>query len=163
LRTAVASTQSQAYAYTTIRYTDGSTTPGLAVGGPLAVPGVGAYELYYLFPLDQVQQTLDLVQRPLAIVGLVLVLLPGAIAWLATRGDFDPATARAAELLQTQLDRFEALLTDLLEISRFDAGAAVLEPEPVDVRDVVRRVVEAAEPLAERRETRIRTRLPTVP
>jgi len=80
-----------------------------------------------------------------------------------TRGDFDPATARAAELLQTQLDRFEALLTDLLEISRFDAGAAVLEPEPVDVRDVVRRVVEAAEPLAERRETRIRTRLPTVP
>ena len=43
------------------------------------------------------------------------------------RDDFDPATARSAELLQNQLDRFEALLTDLLEISRFDAGAAVLE------------------------------------
>ena len=39
-----------------------------------------------------------------------------------------------------QLDRFEALLTDLLEISRFDAGAAALEAEPIDLRDVVRRV-----------------------
>ena len=38
------------------------------------------------------------------------------------RGRFDPATARAAELLQTELDRFETLLADLLEISRFDAG-----------------------------------------
>ena len=38
------------------------------------------------------------------------------------RDDFDPVTARSAELLQTELDRFEALLTDLLEISRFDAG-----------------------------------------
>ena len=38
------------------------------------------------------------------------------------RADFDPAVARSAELLQTQLDRFEALLADLLEISRFDAG-----------------------------------------
>ena len=44
------------------------------------------------------------------------------------RDDFDPVTARAAELLQTELDRFETLLADLLEISRFDAGAAVLEP-----------------------------------
>src|SRR6478752_5117545 len=43
------------------------------------------------------------------------------------RAGFDPTTARASELLQTELDRFEGLLTDLLEISRFDAGAAVLE------------------------------------
>ena len=50
--------------------------------------------------------------------------------------------ARSAELLQTQLDRFEALLADLLEISRFDAGAAVLEPEPVDLREIVDRVVD---------------------
>src|SRR5205085_11386980 len=43
------------------------------------------------------------------------------------RDSFDSATARSAELLQTQLDRFEALLSDLLEISRFDAGAATLD------------------------------------
>ena len=61
-----------------------------------------------------------------------------------TREDFDPIAARSAELLQTELDRFEALLTDLLEISRFDAGAAVLAVSEVDLRDVVDRVVEAS-------------------
>ncbi|MEV6742043.1 MtrAB system histidine kinase MtrB [Streptomyces sp. NPDC051104] len=72
------------------------------------------------------------------------------------RVDFDPVTARSAELLADQLDRFESLLADLLEISRFDAGAAALEAEPIDLRDVVRRVVSGAEPLAERKGTRIR-------
>ena len=72
------------------------------------------------------------------------------------REDFDPVTARSAELLADQLDRFESLLADLLEISRFDAGAAALEAEPIDLRDVVRRVVTGAEPLAERKGTQIK-------
>ncbi|MFD7439663.1 MtrAB system histidine kinase MtrB [Streptomyces sp. NPDC059861] len=72
------------------------------------------------------------------------------------RVDFDPVTARSAELLADQLDRFESLLADLLEISRFDAGAAALEAEPIDLREVVRRVVSGAEPLAERKGTHIR-------
>ncbi|RPK64100.1 Sensor histidine kinase MtrB [Streptomyces sp. ADI96-02] len=72
------------------------------------------------------------------------------------RADFDPVTARSAELLGDQLDRFESLLSDLLEISRFDAGAAALEAEPIDLRTVVRRVIGGAEPLAERKGTRIR-------
>ena len=72
------------------------------------------------------------------------------------RVDFDPVTARSAELLGDQLDRFESLLSDLLEISRFDAGAAALEAEPIDLREVVRRVIGGAEPLAERKGTRIR-------
>lgn len=72
------------------------------------------------------------------------------------REDFDPMTARSAELLADQLDRFETLLADLLEISRFDAGAAALEAEPIDLREVVRRVVGGAEPLAERKGTKIR-------
>ncbi|MGW2571765.1 MtrAB system histidine kinase MtrB [Streptomyces sp. NPDC001537] len=72
------------------------------------------------------------------------------------REDFDPVTARSAELLADQLDRFESLLADLLEISRFDAGAAALEAEPIDLREVVRRVVSGAEPLAERKGTHIR-------
>ena len=49
--------------------------------------------------------------------------------------------ARSAELLQAELDRFEELLTDLLEISRFDAGAAVLDAEPADLVPLVARVV----------------------
>ncbi|MER5520942.1 MtrAB system histidine kinase MtrB [Streptomyces sp. NPDC002763] len=72
------------------------------------------------------------------------------------REDFDPVTARSAELLADQLDRFESLLADLLEISRFDAGAAALEAEPIDLREVVRRVVSGAAPLAERKGTHIR-------
>ncbi|MCG6496375.1 MtrAB system histidine kinase MtrB [Kitasatospora sp. A2-31] len=66
-----------------------------------------------------------------------------------SREDLDPMAGRSAELLQGQLDRFESLLADLLEISRFDAGAAILDAEPVDLRDIVGRVVEAADPLAQ--------------
>ncbi len=39
-----------------------------------------------------------------------------------SRGDLEPAGARSVELLQSQLERFESLLVDLLEISRYDAG-----------------------------------------
>nr|WP_228449798.1 MtrAB system histidine kinase MtrB [Streptomyces alkaliterrae] len=65
------------------------------------------------------------------------------------RDEFDPVTARSAELLLGQLDRFESLLAELLEISRFDAGAAALEADPTDLREVVTRVVEGAQPLAD--------------
>ncbi|MGI3780674.1 MAG: ATP-binding protein, partial [Janthinobacterium lividum] len=56
--------------------------------------------------------------------------------------------ARSAELLQTELDRFESLLNDLLEISRFDAGAVELTAATVDLRSVVDRVLDAQEALA---------------
>ncbi len=62
----------------------------------------------------------------------------------------DAPTSRAVELLQNQLDRFEALLVDLLEISRFDAGAAVLDSERVDLVVLIERAMESAKPLAER-------------
>lgn len=69
----------------------------------------------------------------------------------SSRDDFDPVSRRSTELLQAQLDRFEDLLADLLEISRFDAGAAVLDAERRDVRDVVSAAVDHAAPLAERK------------
>ncbi|MBB5870236.1 two-component system sensor histidine kinase MtrB [Allocatelliglobosispora scoriae] len=58
------------------------------------------------------------------------------------RDELDPALARSAELLQHELDRFESLLTDLLEISRFDAGFAMLDLEPTDLVPIVARVVD---------------------
>lgn len=64
------------------------------------------------------------------------------------RDTFDPTTARAAELLQDELDRFESLLVDLLEISRFDAGAVALETEDTNLVDLAHRVVDASRPLA---------------
>jgi two-component system sensor histidine kinase MtrB len=60
-----------------------------------------------------------------------------------SREEFDPIASRSTELLQTELDRFESLLTDLLEISRFDAGAAVLTTARIDLVEVTHHVVEA--------------------
>lgn len=241
LRFAVAESGRQSWTYTEIRYLDGRTAPGIVVGAPLTVPGVGPYELYYLFPLTDQASALDLVRSAVVGTGILLVLLLGAIALIVTRqvvapvrsaarvaaqfseghlnermqvrgeddlarlatafnemaasledqihrlenlsavqqrfvsdvshelrtplttirmaadvlfesrDQYDPSTARAAELLQTQLDRFETLLGDLLEISRYDAGAAVLDLEMVDIDGLVTRAVESARLLADRR------------
>ncbi len=240
LRTAVTDSKRQSWTYTDIKSLDGRSTPGLVVGGPLSVPSVGDYELYYLFPLTQEQQTLDLVRSSVVVTGILLVGLLALVAGLITRqvvvpvraaartalrfsegylsermkvrgeddlarlagafndmatsiarqikqleglsrvqrrfvsdvshelrtplttirmaadvmfeerASFDGPTARAAELLQAQLDRFESLLVDLLEISRFDAGAAVLEADPLDLYALVSRVIDGSTPLAER-------------
>lgn len=246
LRSAVTSSQRQSWTYTTITFLDGRSAPGLVVGAPLNVPTVAGYELYYLFPLSQEQQTLELVRGAVVITGALLIGLLVLIAWFVTRqvvspvraaaqtatrlskGDlsqrmrvrgqddlarlaaafnemaanlqrkikelqelsslqqqfvsdvshelrtplttvrmaadvmfedrasFDAPTARAAELLQTQLDRFEALLVDLLEISRFDAGAVVLESEPFDLSELVTRVTASSASLAGRCGTSLR-------
>lgn len=219
--------------------------PALIIGKRLNDVNSNQYQLYYLFPFSQEEESLKLVTGTLATAGVFVVILLGAIAWLVVRqvvtpvrmaagiserlaagllqermkvtgeddiarlgesfnkmaqnlqvkiqqleelsrmqrrfvsdvshelrtplttvrmaadvihevrDEFDPATARSAELLRGQLDRFESLLAELLEISRFDAGAAALEAEPIDLRDVVHRVIEGAEPLAERKGTRI--------
>lgn len=246
LREAVTSTQRQSWTFTEIRFLDGRSVPGLVVGAPLTIPTVGPYELYYLFPLSQEQQTLDLVRSSILAAGFVLVGLLGVVAWVVTRQvvvpvraaartaerlssghlqerlpikreddlaqlatsfnemaesidaqitqleelsrvqqrfvsdvshelrtplttirmaadvlfenreSLDAATSRSAELLQNQLDRFEALLSDLLEISRFDAGAAKLDSEPVDLATLVQRVIDACEPLADSQDLRVR-------
>jgi two-component system sensor histidine kinase MtrB len=79
------------------------------------------------------------------------------------RGDFAPAVARSAELLHAELDRFEGLLSDLLEISRYDAGAAVLDPEPADLGALVERVVAGMTPLAGRHDCALQVRQPAEP
>ncbi|MEW1635877.1 MtrAB system histidine kinase MtrB [Streptomyces sp. NPDC093801] len=235
--------------FSQIRYTAGTgkhPEPALVVGKRLTDINGDPYDLYYLFPLTQEEESLNLIKVTIATAGVFVVVLLGAIAWLVVRQvvtpvrmaagiaerlsagrlqermkvtgeddiarlgeafnkmaqnlqnkiqqleelsrmqrrfvsdvshelrtplttvrmaadvihdarvDFDPITARSAELLAGQLDRFESLLADLLEISRFDAGAADLQAEPIDLRDVVRRVIDGAEPLAEHKGTRIR-------
>jgi two-component system sensor histidine kinase MtrB len=79
------------------------------------------------------------------------------------RAEFDPAVARSAELLQAELDRFESLLTDLLEISRFDAGFAALDAEHADLVPIVERVAEGLAGLAERVGVTIDLRVPEGP
>jgi two-component system sensor histidine kinase MtrB len=93
---------------------------------------------------------------------LSTIRMAGAVIYDA-RDAFPPEVARSAELLATQLDRFDALLADLLEISRFDAGAVGLETELVDVRDVVGGELDAVTPLAQDRGVRLRRELPAEP
>jgi two-component system sensor histidine kinase MtrB len=80
----------------------------------------------------------------------------------ASRAAFPPELARAAELLHAELDRFEALLADLLEISRYDAGAANLESEPADIRGVVAASIEANRMLVERHGSKVIVHQPDV-
>jgi two-component system, OmpR family, sensor histidine kinase MtrB len=224
----------------------GQTESAIAVGAPVGT----WYQLYYVVPLDQEQQTLQLVQTTLIGVGIALVALLAAIASLVTRWvvvpvrhaartaqrlagghleermpvggvddlgalatsfnemadslqeklrelqelskaqrqfvsdvshelrtpmttirmaaevlfesreQLDTASARSAELLAGQTERFEALLTDLLEISRHDANVATLDAEPADMCDIVRGSAADAQQLAERRGCRIEFRLP---
>ncbi|MDO5500136.1 MAG: MtrAB system histidine kinase MtrB [Propionibacteriaceae bacterium] len=73
-----------------------------------------------------------------------------------SRDEFEPMEQRAVELLQHELDRFESLLGDLLEISRFDAGAAELTREVADLHEVVVSEVDAQQPVADRTGTVLR-------
>ncbi|MCU1573322.1 MAG: mtrB [Micrococcaceae bacterium] len=79
---------------------------------------------------------------------LTTVRMAAEVLYDARQG-FDPINKRSAELLYHQVERFQALLADLLEISRFDAGAAVLDAEPQDIFQVIQHLVEGTEPLAE--------------
>lgn len=64
------------------------------------------------------------------------------------RESFPPATERTAELLHTQVQRFELLLADLLEISRYDAGAVDLDVEPTNLVRLVEDAVDSVRSLA---------------
>lgn len=79
------------------------------------------------------------------------------------RDDLDPVTARSAELLNSQAERFDALLSDLLEISRYDAGAAALVAKPVDVGAIVTSVVETVSMIADQMSTHIVVHAPSSP
>lgn len=225
---------------------DEGTVPGLVVGSRLMVPQAGAYGLYIVYSLADVQQTLDFVQLTLVGGGLGILLLIGLVSFfivrlvvgpvrtaaetseklaagqleerlpeggddeLATlarsfnrmadslqsqidrlaelsrlqqrfvsdvshelrtplttirlagdvlydqRADFPPATARTAEILHAQTERFEMLLADLLEMSRYDAGAVTLETEPTNLVRLVEDAVEQMRPLATERGSELR-------
>jgi two-component system sensor histidine kinase MtrB len=66
----------------------------------------------------------------------------------ASREQFPAGLARSTELLVDELDRFEALLGDLLEISRLDAGVEELAAELMDVAPIARRAVEQVRVIA---------------
>ncbi|MGH3797991.1 MAG: MtrAB system histidine kinase MtrB [Pseudonocardiaceae bacterium] len=77
-----------------------------------------------------------------------------------SRDELSAVLSRSAELLVHELDRFEVLLADLLEISRHDAGVADLFGETVDVRSTVVHAVAAVRAVAERDGTELELDLP---
>lgn len=223
-----------------------SIDPGLIVGSVFEVPTAGQYELYLVYNVRDVQQTLDFVQQTLVIGSLLLVATIGLVTFLVTRlainpvrvaaetaekladgqleeripvkgedviatlarsfnrmadslqrqitqlaalsrvqqrfvsdvshelrtplttirlaGDvlyeqrdqFSPTTARTAELLHAQVDRFEVMLADLLEMSRYDAGAVELDTEPTNLVRLVEESLEAIRPLADEKGSELR-------
>jgi two-component system sensor histidine kinase MtrB len=69
------------------------------------------------------------------------------------RGDFDPDMARSAELLRNQVDRFDILLSDLLEMSKIDAGASPLIFGAVDLAKLTETLLQEANHIAQEHST----------
>ena len=72
------------------------------------------------------------------------------------REEFDPTTSRTTELLHTQVQRFETLLSDLLEISRYDAGSVQLELEATSLAHLAEDIIDQMHPLADGRGSELR-------
>ncbi|MBE7188813.1 MtrAB system histidine kinase MtrB, partial [Jatrophihabitans endophyticus] len=241
--------------YAPVPLTQGAkhTVPGLIVGEPVTTRSGFVFELYYLFPLTAEVQTIQLIQKAVALSGLALVIVVLAIALLVTaqvvrpvrvvgdtagrlaagdlskridvkgsddlaklgrsfndmadslqrqirrledlsrlqrrftsdvshelrtplttvrmaseflyasRDDFAPELSRSAELMHDELDRFESLLGDLLEISRYDAGVANLDSAESDLRAVVLTSVDSTRMLAQRQGSEVEIVAPDVP
>lgn len=71
------------------------------------------------------------------------------------RDELSPPLKRSAEAMNNQIDRFEELLEDLLEISRYDAGAVAGDFERQNLVAVVNRAVSGLEPLAHKKQCEI--------
>jgi two-component system sensor histidine kinase MtrB len=246
MRQLVAQDDGLLYTQAVALQTDGGIDPGLVVGSVFEVPTAGQYELYLVYNVRDVQQTLDFVQQTLLIGSLLLVATIGLVTFLVTRltiepvrlaadtaeklaageldqripekgedviatlarsfnrmaeslqrqitqlaalsrvqqrfvsdvshelrtplttirlaGDvlyeqrdqFAPSTARTAELLHAQVGRFESMLGDLLEMSRYDAGAVELDTEPTNLVRLVEESLEAIRPLADEKGSELR-------
>ena len=72
-----------------------------------------------------------------------------------SRGDMDRPLGRTVELLHDQVDRFQSMLADLLEISRFDAGSAMLTIDTEDFMRVLSNILQEALPHLERTNTKL--------
>ena len=246
LREAVALDDGQLYSQAVTLQSIDRVDPGIVVGSAVEVPTAGQYELYLVYNVRDVQQTLDFVQQTLVIGSLLLIATIGLVTFLVTRlainpvriaaetaekladgeldrripergedviatlarsfnrmadslqrqitqlatlsrvqqrfvsdvshelrtplttirlaGDvlyeqreqFTPTTARTAELLHDQVARFESMLADLLEMSRYDAGAVELDTEPTNLVRLVEESIEAIRPIADDKGSELR-------
>lgn len=90
---------------------------------------------------------------------LTTIRLAGDVIYDQREG-FTPATARTAELLHTQIERFDRLLSDLLEISRYDAGSVVLDAEPTNLVRLAEECVDELRTVAEQNGSELKLDAP---
>jgi two-component system, OmpR family, sensor histidine kinase MtrB len=81
---------------------------------------------------------------------LTTIRLAGDVLY-RKRSVFDEETQRTVELLMTQIERFELMLTDLLEMSRYDAGAVSLELDQANLVALLEDCVDQLAPIAEQK------------
>lgn len=77
--------------------------------------------------------------------------------------NLEPHTRRASQLMMRELDRFEALLADLLEISRHDAGVADLSAAKIDARSPIESAWAQTSVLAEELDVAVEFDVPDEP
>ncbi|WP_232331263.1 MtrAB system histidine kinase MtrB [Agromyces laixinhei] len=90
---------------------------------------------------------------------LTTIRLAGDVLY-GQRDDFPGPTSRTVELLHTQTERFETLLSDLLEISRYDAGSVELVTEPTNLVHLAGDAIESMHELAHSRGSELRLDAP---
>lgn len=77
------------------------------------------------------------------------------------RDKMPPSLKRPVEIMQRTIVRVEQLLTDLLELSRYDAGGEQPAMELQDVQGVVGMAIALVEPLAQNKGSKINVSLPS--
>jgi signal transduction histidine kinase len=87
-----------------------------------------------------------------------------AFTELQRDGQVDEATRREfLDRSSEQISRLDWMSTNLLDLSRIDAGIFPLDMRPGDLRDPIRSVVEAHAELAEQREVSLTSEVPSAP
>jgi two-component system sensor histidine kinase BaeS len=87
-----------------------------------------------------------------------------AFTELQRDGQVDEATRREfLDRSSEQISRLDWMSTNLLDLSRIDAGIFPLDVRPGDLRDPIRSVVEAHAELAEQRGVSLRSEVPSAP
>jgi signal transduction histidine kinase len=88
----------------------------------------------------------------------------GGFLELLADEDLDEETRRQfLDQLRGQVDRMRKLATELLDLSRLEAGALELRPEPTDVGQLAREVAGEFTPAAHRHESAVKLELPDEP
>ncbi|WP_022868116.1 MtrAB system histidine kinase MtrB [Schaalia vaccimaxillae] len=90
---------------------------------------------------------------------LTTIRMAESVIW-DNRDQLEGGAKRSAELLHDQTERMDSMLADLLEISRYDAQSALLEPEMTDLRPIVAKVVQANMELAEKNGVQVHIHVP---